>query len=396
VLWTRTFPSLTNLGGARSEGSISILSPPADLDGDGARDLLLGQYFQEADTMFTRGLFESISGKTGLPLARYGAGVGSWYHPLNGPTRQLPFAEVVPDLTGDCLADVVVNASRLSVSAIQAFPGKGGAPVWHKEIQHEGNERVLDVNGAYLNQDATGDVLLSVAIFGSAPSSGSQVNLVALSGVDGAQVWSSVFPQNLSRLTLQPAADGSGHDILLSDTFARSFGTLGLVDGSTGVIRWQRPYQSAWPFLSGDATGDGRGDVVIRHERCVSGCVDTEAQLVSSSDGSIVWTREAVQGESLIAAGGDLDGDGRDDLFAFRDGIENQPSFYTAISGEDGSALWPGYRRMDEVVSILRVAPLDIRPNHPGVDVLEGFRADDHPGGPAARPGSGGPPIWSR
>jgi hypothetical protein len=104
----------------------------------------------------------------------------------------------------------------------------------------------------------------------------------------------------------------------------------------------------------------------------------------------------AFQGESLIAAEGDLDGDGLHDLFAFRDGDGNQPSFYTAVSGKDGSELWPAYRRMDEVVSILRVAPLDVRPNHPGVDVLEGFRADDHAVGPAARPGGGGPPIWYR
>jgi hypothetical protein len=395
TLWTRTFPSLVNFGGPRHEGAVSVLSPPADLDGDGARDLLLGQYFQEADTMFTRGLFESMSGKTGLPIARYGAGVGSWYHPLNGPTRQLPFAVVVPDLTGDCLADVAVNASRLSVSAIQAFPGTGGAPIWHLELQHEGNERVLEVTPAHLNGDASGDVLLSIGIFGNAPSSGSEVKLVALSGVDGAQIWSSMFPQNLSRVTLQPAADGSGDDILLSGPFARSFGTIGLVDGSTGAIRWQRSYQDGWPFLAGDATGDGRGDIVIRLERCVMGCVDTEAQLISSSDGSVVWTREALQGESLIAAEGDLDGDGLNDLFAFRDGEGSQPSFYTAVSGKDGDALWPAYRRMDEVVSILRVAPLDIRPN-PGVDVLEGFRADDHAAGPAARPGTGGAPIWFR
>ena len=395
TLWTRTFPSLVNIGGARHEGGISVLSAPTDLDGDGARDLLLGQHFQEADTMFTRALFESMSGKTGLPIARYGAGVGSWYNLVNGPSRQLPFAVVVPDLTGDCLADVTVNASRLAVSAVQAFPGKGGAPVWHVEIQHEGNDRVLEVTGAHLTPDTTGDVLLSIGPFGNG-TFGSEVELVALSGVDGSRAWASVFPQNLSRLSLQPAADGSGHDILLSGPFARSLGTIGSVDGSTGAIRWQLAYQDGWPFLAGDATGDGIGDIVLRRERCIQGCRDTEALLISASDGSIVWSREALQAETLVAAGGDLDGDGRNDLFAFRDGAGNQPSLYTAVSGKDGSALWPGYRRMDEVVSILRVAPLDIRPNHPGVDVLEGFRADDHAAGPAARPGSGGPPLWYR
>jgi hypothetical protein len=397
TLWTKTYPSLVNFGGARHEGSISVLSTPVDLDGDGARDLLLGQHFQEADTMVTRSLFESISGKTGATIARYGAGVGTWYPlpQINGPSRQLAFAVVVPDLTGDCLADVAVNASRLSLSAIQVFPGKGGAPVWHKEIAQEGTERVLAVTGAYLDNDATGDVLLSVGMYGHAPISGSEVELIALSGSDGAQVWSSVFPQNLSRLTLQPGADGSGHDILLSGPFARSYGNIGVVDGTTGAIRWQRYYIDGGTILPGDATGDGVDDLIIGLEKCVMGCVSTEAQLISASDGTVVWTREAHQGEDLVPIGADLDGDGLDDMFAFRDG-EGQPSFYAAVSGRDGSLLWHSYRRMDDAISILRIDTLDIRPDHPGVDVLEGFRGEDHVSGPAARPGDGGTPFWYR
>jgi hypothetical protein len=373
-----------------------VLSAPVDLDGDGARDLLLGQHFQEADTAFTRALFESMSGRTGAMIARYGAGVGTWYNPLNGPSRQLPFATTIPDVNGDCLADVAVNASRLSPSAIQMFPGKGGAPLWHKEISHEGEDRVLEVTGAHLDDDQSGDLLLSIGIFGRAPQSGSQVQLVALSGTDGSQLWSSTFPQNLSRLTLQPASDGPGDDILLSGPYARSFGNIGAVDGSTGAILWQRSYTDAWPILPGDATGDGIDDLVIGFEKCVMGCVSTEAQLVSASDGAVVWTREAVEGEDLVPAGGDLDGDGRDDLFAFRSGEGEQPSFYAAVSGAEGSLIWHSYRRMDEAITILRVESLDMRPDHPGADVLEGFRAEDHVSGPAARPGTGGPPLWLR
>jgi hypothetical protein len=312
---------------------------------------------------------------------------------LSQVVKQLPVAVTVPDLSGDCLADVVVTTTRTQANALTAFSGDDGTVEWRNTFVDAEGPRLTRIMGGYLNADNIGDVLLG---FGQPNGGGvgATIELVGLSGSDGQDIWSSTFPQNGSQIDLVTDPQTGSNDVLMVGNPTLSTGTAGLVDGATGAISWTRDFEGN-PDVAGDVDGDGVDDVLIGHQSCVQGCTDTGATILSGADGSSIWTRASLVGEHLVAASADIDGDGADDLFAVLSSTEQRGGAYTVVSGRTSDEMWAFSRLFEDPQTLFILDTLDVT-SSPGVDVIETFSTPQSPRGAGARNGSAGSPIWSR
>jgi hypothetical protein len=371
----------TNLGYADIDYAFPVAF--TDLTGDGALDVAVIRYDSagvDGQVVWADGLaavLDVVSGTDGTVGGQFaGVGVSSWTDAL-----------VVPDLTGDAKSDVVTISGASAGGSnrdlrLAAFPGKGGAPVWQATVSVPSNTW-LDWRGVELNGDGKGDVLLSQLSFTSGTL------LRALSGVDGAQMWTRNLPSFASTSVAGDANGDGGADLLVegedygsagpegegarSDTLAiptlpghegdgveasdygpscdappygsgYEFGgcyteAFFLVDGKTGGLGWQ--WASETGFYAhdvGDIDGDGVIDLLSQGARLIDGRWHGVRSLRSGKTGQQVW--EQAGPGSVWELGGDVDGDGKQDLVLVRQWYGDSERYTrTLISGANGGRM---------------------------------------------------------
>lgn len=224
MIWSRTFDSQISgvkVGptGATTQLDLALPHAAADLNGDGALDLVIARYnglfVKDPGTglreMRTAAAFESVSGKDGRPFGEALATGRSFF----------PDATLVPDLNGDGLQDLVTASYQRAGGGVEArftaFPGKGGAPIW---TQAHTFEDVPYLQGADLNGDGKGDVAVEVSSgwYWFPPST----TIAAVSGANGEVLWSRHEDGGIYTL---PAgnADGQGGEDLYAISYFSYF-----------------------------------------------------------------------------------------------------------------------------------------------------------------------------
>jgi hypothetical protein len=274
---------------------------PLDADGDGHADVAAGARFKLQQKVLQNGSATVWSGATGARIRAWDGDspdglFGHWVMP-------------VPDLSGDGLADVVIAAPHALVDG-----------------------RMHGV-------------------------------LVARSPKTGKEIWTrgETASENLGwDLTLAGDHDGDGHPDLFVGAPAQDDGRAYLLSGRDGsVLRTYGVREASASFgwyvaRLDDLDRDGRPDLVVGapFARSADGTIVGEARVLSSASGLTLyhWRGTDRRGGfgGVVAAAGDLDGDGTGEIAVAAPGTEDQtrtvPGELRVYSGATGKELrlWSG------------------------------------------------------
>lgn len=393
-LWNRTFTSVISTGSGSGAG-LDLTFPVAgdrDLDGDGSIDILLVRYqssgygdpssgVAEADVTST---VEAISGRTGATIGTI----------VTDPVRAFADPFTLPDVTGDGIADVgileggVASPDGTVARPLGVYPATGGPFVWR--VVASLPVGVTLPHGARLDGDALGDVLLEVRRGQPFPffSHGGRLHLRAHTGVNGAELWSSQeFRSWMGAVLTDDATSDLGQDVLVvvdvvSSSWLAKKKKKGpspdahLLRGTDGALVWSRDVPGGYhAVLAGDLDGDAVTDVLIDSVKVQrrkvrdpkTGKVERRYRVrefrraVSGRTGAKLWKMKTGR-RFATPAGGDLNGDGADDIVEIRAKLVGKKRggkaladhrrkgtyriFVRALGGAAREPLWPGRRRV--------------------------------------------------
>jgi hypothetical protein len=276
---------------------------PLDVDGDGRADVGAGARFKLWHGNLQNGSATVWSGASGEPIRDWD---GEWQSGLFGH-----WVLLVPDLSGDGLADVIVAAPQARVDGrargiVVARSPRTGAELWRRaETESENLGWDMALAG-----DGDGDGKTDVLVGAPAETTG---RVYLLSGRDGSVL-----------RTYAPRADGG------------SFG-------------W-------YVARLGDLDGDGRSDLAVGGPAAVDagGARLGGAWVLSGADGKELhhWTGTDPRGGfgGVVAGLADLDGDGKGEVAVAAPGTEDQtrtlPGELLIHSGATGKVLrrWSGHQ----------------------------------------------------
>ncbi len=299
---------------------------PLDVDGDGTADIAAGARFvRQADSQ--NGSAAVWSGASGAPIRSWqgelpDAIFGHWVMP-------------VPDLGHDGLADLVIAAPLARIDGdlsgvLFARSPKTGEELWTR--RGRGTENF----GWHLALAGDHDGDGKSELFVGAPSAGARGRVALVRGSDGTELRTYAPPRDVGMFgwfvdrTADLDGDGRG-DLVVGAPFESSAGgtTVGgawVLSSTSGreLHHWQGTDALSGfgevVAAVGDVDGDGKGDVAVAAPRTNdrSRTRPGEVRIYSSATGRQLRHWSGGQpGElfgRMVAAAGDLDGDGTDDL----------------------------------------------------------------------------------
>lgn len=241
-----------------------------DVDGDGRPDLLVGAWLASFPGALQTGLARVLSGASGATVREH-----------RGDSAQDHFGWTVAglgDVDGDTVPDYAVAA---------------------------------------VDDDDQGGSSGSVRVFSGATG----IALYTLRGSGAEQL----FGSSIARV---PDVDGDGRDDVAvgAPHFANSLqpGYARLFSGATGVLLWTATGTSADDQFGGalaglgDLDGDGRGEVAVGARQLAAGAAGY-VRILSGANGAVLreiaGTAPGSRFGSALAAAGDVDYDGRDDMW---------------------------------------------------------------------------------
>lgn len=251
------------------------------------------------------------------------------------------------DITGDSIDDVLVHvttkdpATNKTSTDINAINGSDGMRLWSKSFE---NCAVDAYSVRDLNDDNKTDVIITGLCFPPSPER-SYYKTIALSGWDGAELWSKQIEMETSGITivafyLANLTSANMTDVLIDSVKINLvIGTLTsevtALNGSNGIELWGRTFIGRVAVVGPvDLTNDGKEEVVITSEQLGSSKTTSDVTAVKGDDGTELWNKH-YSGEIDVDFAGDLTGDGANDLTVQIGCCELE-----ALRGYDGKKLW--------------------------------------------------------
>jgi len=329
---------------------------PLDVDGDGHADIAAGARFKPRQKTLQNGDAAVWSGATGALIRSWD---GEWPDGLFGH-----WVMPVPDISGDGLADLIIAAPHASLDGssrgiVVARSPKTGQELWRR-VETESGNLGWDLALAG-DHDADGHTDLFV---GAPMEDGGRVYL--LSGRDGSVLRTYSPPEPAGSFGWYVARlddlDGDGRpDLAVGAPFAKNeggakVGRVWAFSSASGraLHHWQGtdPRGGFGEVLAaiGDLDGDGKGEIVVAApgtedpKRTTPG----ELRIYSGATGKELrhWSGSQpgeLYGRMVVAAG-DLDGDGVEDLAIgapwYRRGAADMVGRVELRSGRSGKVLY--------------------------------------------------------
>ena len=380
-------PGLISNNGASVATNVGVLPLLAgDHDGDGRRDIVLNafdvagpsEYQYLAPGASTSAVeFRQRLVQTHATVLSGSEGAVLLSREQNLPTSEGALLESPGDVVGGDGDDLLWQASvdvrptagcnetpavyscfgveRIIVD-LEAIDGASLAIGWTRRLQDDrAVTSFVEPAGDDLNGDGRDDLMHWYEIDYGSGSSGWFLD--GLAGSNGARLWrreAQAFPASIDGVILGPAGGQPGKDFLLLDIEIRpDAGGMEVliyrVDGGTGrnLTFTRRVYDNderSFRFGVGpDSDGDPVRDIVIGSVKSVYTVSPaqhtTTATVESGATGSTVFSR-VTDGDIAIFPGGDLNGDGRGDLYGFTSTIGTAPFTAAAIAVPSGEFLW--------------------------------------------------------
>lgn len=395
-------------GDARYDGLGRAVSEVGDINGDGADDILVGAPLEDTNGT-DAGLVRLFSGSTGNILREWNGWAGQ---------DNLGFAvSGAGDVNRDGTPDLMIGGYRADFN--------GG-----------GSGRVTIISGSNWGLLKTLDGVASKDFFGYAMCAmgdvdgdgwddyaitGIQYDFDSIfpgSGIGYVKVYSGLSHTEIYHLTGSANEDffgcslagpgdidGDGYDDMLIGSYGKDpnglskSGQVLLYSGATGslLMSWDGDNQGDKLGISvdgaGDVNGDGVPDIIAgAHHNDQNGANAGMARVYSGANGATLYTFYGDDADDLfgmsVSGGGDMDGDGYDDLLVgIRHDDQNgdNSGAARAFSGVDGSVIWTAYGSAgDDLLGFAVAVTGDM--NGDGIDdcAVGGSQYNDGPG-----PGNG-------
>jgi hypothetical protein len=313
-----------------------------DLDGDSLPDVLVRSFVGPGDNITA-----AVIAKTG------NNGTHLWEEPISGYEADMS-TEVVGDLDGDGLPDILVSSEvgpyDNVTSNLTAKKGSNGNHLWQESVSGEAANMVAEVVGD-LDGDGLPDVMVHSYV--GAYDNGTQT-VIAKTGVSGTHLWEEFASGGYNAgiyAEVVEDLDGDG----LPDVLVRSF--TGPVDnqtcaliakkGSDGTHLWEESVNGYSAIVNyevvGDLDGDGLPNILVS-TRVGVGTLNCTLIAKKMSDGAHLW-EESITGDSAdieAYAVPDLDGDGLPDVLVQTSEGASTDRTFTVIAkkGINGTHLW--------------------------------------------------------
>lgn len=348
--WSYVYaPGGPNAGSVLSPAFFYIAIVGPDADGDGGLDVWLNvidaaALYDGAPLADARAhRFTLLSGADGTQVSAVALATASQGSSIAFPT---------PDLSGDGLADTVINAfptapvqlgSPRPATIVSAAAGTTGLPLWARTFQ---DAFAIGLPFGDLSGDGRGDLVTAVIPAGQGAS------LEGVAGADGSTLWTIADP--LFLFFAAGNIDGvAGGDIVFLDADP-SGGVLyprvqGIAGDTGSVIYDSNPFGIPIPPggyaavelrpLAGDFDGDGSQDTILNSRNGV---------FPDQYSGDIHAVRSADGMDHLVVSGteywglpaGDLTGDGFDDVMRILVDVNPYTVSFAGIDITSGEELW--------------------------------------------------------
>jgi hypothetical protein len=263
------------------------------------------------------------------------------------------------DLDGDGTDDVLVgfgsyDASKdLLLDRIDAVSGSNGMVLW--SITHDVNRHIYAGRAGNLNRDGKDDVLTFTIRYDSGTDIYALESISALSGTDGAVLWSKDINTDLWGVWTEFDFNGDGMDdiIVQYERYESSIETDCIneiyIFSGDGSPLWQKtPSNWVYAYPAGDLDGNGVEDLLVYSEQNFDTYWTAKIFAVRGSNGNTLWSKTASNKDCVwlypADPAGDLNNDGKDDVMMQHERWNPSPEDYTttiyALHGNSGSAIW--------------------------------------------------------
>ncbi|MBC8404863.1 MAG: FG-GAP repeat protein [Planctomycetes bacterium] len=331
-----------------------------DVDADGVPDVILGANYSAPGGTFQAGSAFVYSGRNGVLLWRFdGTESAGWFGRSTAG---------VGDVDGDGFGDLLVGAPKETPNGIARagraylYSGATGALLRQFEGTNAFDYLGTSVAGAGdLDGDGIGDLIIGAT--NAHPGSGFTGSTFVYSGATGTLIWrfDGIQDGELMGSSVANAGDVDGdnvNDVIVGAKSAahhgRSFaGAAYVYSGATGMEIWRFNGKAAYDNFgsavagAGDVNGDGHDDLMIGIPNADPNNLQYAgaAHVYSGATGEILWYfngRSA--GDQLgdsVSGGGDVNGDGFDDVIAGAQNVEGFAALGNAYvwSGATGELL---------------------------------------------------------
>ena len=269
----------------------------------------------------------AFSGKTGNPIWSFNTNL----YGLGGTVYQVDASR---DFNGDGIVDVLAavgdDAQDQGPKRIFLLNGLNGTVIWERYTLGPAFSviSISDFNG-----DGVPDVLA-----GASNEAESQAWVHGISGSTGEIEW-SIQPGGSSMWALAQIDDINGDDIpdVMVGCFwgGGNYFALDATDGSTLFNGSTGASMIVQLEVVNDVNGDGYRDIAIGH-------TTSNTTMVNGHTGEVIWSQSTADNAWYMANGGDLNGDGINDLFVGTMYNNNAAYYMDGVSGQILHTIFPG------------------------------------------------------
>jgi len=296
------------------------LSISGDLNGDGVADVVVGTAGGDKSV-------RALSGRNGTPLWTFNTNI----YGNGGAVYQV---DAKRDFTNDGIPDVLAATGddiyEQGPKRIFLLNGATGTMIWERYAQGPAFA-VISI------ADFTGDGVPD-ALAGASNEAETQARVHGINGATGAIQW-TVQPAGTSVWALGQIDDVNADGF--ADVIAGSFqggGNYYALNATTGATLWSESTGASLVMQfepMGDVNGDGYTDIAIGH-------VAPHTAVISGLNGQYLWSQATADNAWYLANGGDLTGDGINDLFVGTLYQSDAAYFIEGTAGTILSTLWTG------------------------------------------------------
>lgn len=291
-----------------------------DLDADGIKDVVVGTSGGDKSV-------RALSGKSGTPLWTFNTNI----YGNGGAVYQVDAGR---DFNNDGLPDVLAatgdDINEQGPKRIFLINGATGSMIWERYAMGPAFS-VISVD------DFTGDGVPD-ALAGASNEAETQAWVHGINGATGSISW-SVQPAGTSVWALAQIDDVNGDSI--DDVMVGSFSANGnyyALNATTGATLWTESTGASLVMqfeVLGDVNNDGYNDIAIGH-------VAPHTAVISGLTGQYIWSQSTADNAWYLANGGDLTGDGINDLMVGTLYLNNAAYYIDGTSGNILSSIWTG------------------------------------------------------